>query len=260
MQADISRDEIEEILARYAIGKKPLARLLGWGDVTIIRYLSGDQPTLEYARRLKEIHDQPERYLKLLSERKDCLTGVALRKSTEAVYQQIYHTKLRAAAGLLMELWGRSLSNQEMGCVLFYLQGFAMMILGRPFYEEEFILRKEEEGVDGPLAAPEIQMFRELDQIHAPEAILRRYFSKAELGYLYQLQEALSWYGARTIEMIWREDRQAVKKSRDKQNRRMITKESMERYLEEVTGERYSMERYFDRRYRRIRGWERNHV
>jgi DNA-directed RNA polymerase subunit H (RpoH/RPB5) len=51
----ISTDEIELILARYNIGKKPLAKLLGWGETTIIRYLEGDIPTLEYSNKLKSI-------------------------------------------------------------------------------------------------------------------------------------------------------------------------------------------------------------
>ena len=34
----ITKKEIEEILIKYNIGKKPLSLVLGWGEVTIIRY------------------------------------------------------------------------------------------------------------------------------------------------------------------------------------------------------------------------------
>ena len=34
----ISKKEIEQILEKYNIGKKPLSLLLGWGEVTVIRY------------------------------------------------------------------------------------------------------------------------------------------------------------------------------------------------------------------------------
>ena len=40
----ITIKEIEEILNKYAIGKKPLSLVLGWGEVTIIRYLEGSTP------------------------------------------------------------------------------------------------------------------------------------------------------------------------------------------------------------------------
>ena len=49
MEAIISSEEIKLILDRYRIGKKPLAKLLGWGETTIIRYMEGDVPTNEYS-------------------------------------------------------------------------------------------------------------------------------------------------------------------------------------------------------------------
>ena len=45
----ITVDEIRQILESYRIGKKPLAKLLGWGETTIIRYMEGDIPTSEYS-------------------------------------------------------------------------------------------------------------------------------------------------------------------------------------------------------------------
>ena len=45
----ITVDEIKQILDEYCIGKKPLAKLLGWGETTIIRYMEGDIPTNEYS-------------------------------------------------------------------------------------------------------------------------------------------------------------------------------------------------------------------
>ena len=45
----ISIPEIAAILNNYRIGKKPLAKLLGWGETTIIRYMDGDVPTKEYS-------------------------------------------------------------------------------------------------------------------------------------------------------------------------------------------------------------------
>ena len=40
----ITIEEILEILEKYNIGKKPLSLVLGWGEVTIIRYLDGSIP------------------------------------------------------------------------------------------------------------------------------------------------------------------------------------------------------------------------
>ena len=40
----ITTEEINSILNKYKIGKKPLAKLLGSGEITLIRYLNADIP------------------------------------------------------------------------------------------------------------------------------------------------------------------------------------------------------------------------
>ena len=62
----ITSDEIIQILEKYRIGKKPLAKLLGWGETTIIRYIEGDIPTKEYSIKLRTLLDNPEFYYDLL--------------------------------------------------------------------------------------------------------------------------------------------------------------------------------------------------
>ena len=51
----ITIKEIEEILKKYAIGKKPLSLVLGWGETTIIRYLEGNTPEKAYSDILKKV-------------------------------------------------------------------------------------------------------------------------------------------------------------------------------------------------------------
>ena len=44
----ISQEEIDLILTKYDVGKRPLSLLLGWGEGTVTRYLDGDIPTKQY--------------------------------------------------------------------------------------------------------------------------------------------------------------------------------------------------------------------
>ena len=49
---------IETILAipeKYAIGKRPLSLLLGWGEQTFSRYCDGDLPTKQYSEILQNL-------------------------------------------------------------------------------------------------------------------------------------------------------------------------------------------------------------
>ena len=63
---------LETILAipeKYAIGKRPLSLLLGWGEQTFSRYCDGDIPTKQYSDTLKKIYAEPNYYAELLEKK-----------------------------------------------------------------------------------------------------------------------------------------------------------------------------------------------
>ena len=49
----VSIDDIEKIMKIYKIGKGPLSLALGFGEVTITRYLEGQIPSKEYSDIMK---------------------------------------------------------------------------------------------------------------------------------------------------------------------------------------------------------------
>lgn len=86
--------QIEQILKKYNIGAGPLAKLLGFGDVTINRYVGGQLPSKTHSDLLKEVlssHDVMGRYLE---ENKGRITPVA-------------YAKCRAAVAKISTLYGR---------------------------------------------------------------------------------------------------------------------------------------------------------
>ena len=70
----ISVSEIENILEKYDIGKRPLSLLLGWGEGTLTRYLNGDIPTMQYSDVLKRILESPYQMSEVLEQNKDKIT------------------------------------------------------------------------------------------------------------------------------------------------------------------------------------------
>jgi len=74
------------MMQRYEIGKKPLSRLLGWGDTTVMRYLDGVEPNREFAAKIECYAENPWEYANLLEENKEKLTDTAYRKTKKAVY------------------------------------------------------------------------------------------------------------------------------------------------------------------------------
>ena len=81
----ISLEHIREIPVKYAIGKRPLSLLLGWGEISFTRYCDGDLPTKQYSDTLKRIYAEPAYYLSVLEDKKDMIKPSAYKKSKLAV-------------------------------------------------------------------------------------------------------------------------------------------------------------------------------
>lgn len=82
----ISLKQIREIPEKYAIGKRPLSLLLGWGEQTFSRYADGDIPTKQYSDTLLRIYNEPAFYSELLEANKGNLKStLAYEKSRRAV-------------------------------------------------------------------------------------------------------------------------------------------------------------------------------
>ena len=86
----VSLDVILAIPKKYAIGKRPLSLLLGWGEQTFSRYCDGDIPTKQYSEILTKIYDDPIYYAELLEAGKENLKSQkTYEKSRKAVDELI---------------------------------------------------------------------------------------------------------------------------------------------------------------------------
>ena len=103
----ISLEHIRAICEKYAIGKRPLSLLLGWGEQTFSRYYEGDIPTQQYSNILKKIYEDPNYYYAVLDGNKNKL------KSEQA------YKKSKLAVELLMGKTGGG--NKKINHVIKYL-------------------------------------------------------------------------------------------------------------------------------------------
>ncbi|EPI50270.1 zinc finger/helix-turn-helix protein [Gardnerella vaginalis JCP7672] len=86
----IPLDKINEIPAKYSIGKRPLSLLLGWGEQTFSRFADGDIPSKQYSDILLRIYNDPKYYLQLLISNKDNLkSAISYEKSYKATQKLI---------------------------------------------------------------------------------------------------------------------------------------------------------------------------
>lgn len=79
----ISLDEIDEILRKYKIGKRPLSMLLGWGETTISRYYQSSIPSVKNSKVLKVILNNPKEYYEYLLTNEKKISQIAYKKSKD---------------------------------------------------------------------------------------------------------------------------------------------------------------------------------
>ena len=139
----ISLEHIQAIPVRYAIGKRPLSKLLGWGELTFTRYYEGYLPSRQYSEVLKRLYEEPSYYKALLERNKDALGSErSYEKSLRAVEKLLTLQenssggKIDRVARYLMDRC-EDLTPLMLQKALYYIQGFHYAFLGSfPFPEE----------------------------------------------------------------------------------------------------------------------------
>jgi hypothetical protein len=153
MEKPLTKEDILIILEQYRIGRKPLAKLLGWGETTVMQYLSCDIiPDNEYTKKLKKLLDDPGYYRNILIEGKNRITAVAYNKSLAAVDTMFTGSPILECATWACMCMDEKLAGVgkkdccevgEIGLlrlesVLMWSQIFAIRLLGKPIFEDEF--------------------------------------------------------------------------------------------------------------------------
>lgn len=125
----VSLDVILAIPKKYAIGKRPLSLLLGWGEQTFSRYCEGDMPTKQYSKILIKIYEDPVYYAHLLEVGKENLKSQrTYEKSKKAVDDLLNISKQNSSK---IDIAIKYLLNQceditplALQKALYYIQGF----------------------------------------------------------------------------------------------------------------------------------------
>jgi len=138
----VSLEKIRAIPERYAIGKRPLSTLLGWGEHTFTRYADGDIPTRQYSETLNQLFDDPAYYLNILEENKDRLasqqTYEKSRKAVEALIAKnmMLGEKIDAVIAYLLNQC-EDITPLALQKSLYYIQGFFYAFYGRFLFAKD---------------------------------------------------------------------------------------------------------------------------
>ncbi|WP_310603962.1 type II toxin-antitoxin system antitoxin SocA domain-containing protein [Anaerosporobacter sp.] len=225
--AIVSVDEIQQIIVNYNIGKKPLARLLGWGETTIIRYLEGDTPTTEYSDKLQAILQNPTYYYSILMRNKENLTNVAFRKSKKAVLERVMKSKIDVVAQYIINLKDSEVSAGYIQVLLFYIQVFSLAFYGREMFDDEcFTLGN---------SSPYPNVYKNMKKYGMVKLEMEdSMLEEDEKELIHAVIDGFTWYGPKALFALLERESRILNESVEGQTGRYLTKEVLKNYYKEA--------------------------
>lgn len=136
----VSIEDIEKLMKIYKIGKAPLSLALGFGEVTVPRYLEGQVPSKEYSDVVRAALASPAYMKKKLKENREKITDAAYKKamaaadSLESLFS-VSEKMLRVIAYVFERL--EEVTPLMLQKLLYFIQGIYSALYGRPIFTED---------------------------------------------------------------------------------------------------------------------------
>ncbi|MDY2957695.1 type II toxin-antitoxin system antitoxin SocA domain-containing protein, partial [Floccifex sp.] len=136
----VSIHDIEDLMEMYNIGKAPLSLALGFGEITITRYLQGQIPSKEYSDVIKKALESPAYMIEMLRINKEKIGETAYKKAMKAVLNlnDIINIpdKLLSVISYIFER-ANEVTPLALQKLLYYIQAIYMVSFQKPMYEED---------------------------------------------------------------------------------------------------------------------------
>lgn len=136
----VSIGDIEKLMKIYKIGKAPLSLALGFGEVTIPRYLEGQVPSKEYSDIVKAALASPAFMKRQLKENRGKITDAAYKKAKAAAdsLENLFSVSgkmLRVIAYVFEKL--EEVTPLMLQKLLYFIQGIYSALYGKPIFTED---------------------------------------------------------------------------------------------------------------------------
>lgn len=238
----VSIEGIEKLMKVYDIGKAPLSLALGFGEITITRYLEGQVPSHEYSNIIKKALTSPSFMKEKLNENKNKLTNTAYRKAIRSAENV---EKLFSVSDKMLDVISYIFEKQEevtpleLQKLLYYIQGIFLSIYRRPIFEEDC-----QAWVHGPVYSDVYYLFNDFlyNPIDDPRFALLEgiadNLSNDEKATINLVLNTFGMYVGKILERIthkedpWIEARKGLEK--DERSNEIISKEDIRKYFKKV--------------------------
>lgn len=155
----VATEDIEKLMKIYKIGKAPLSLALGFGEVTVPRYLEGQVPSREYSDIIKAALASPAFMKARLKENRGKITDAAYKKAMAAADSierlfSISEKMLGAIAYVFEKL--EEVTPLMLQKLLYFIQGVYSALYGKPVFAEDC-----RAWIHGPVYPEVYELFRD---------------------------------------------------------------------------------------------------
>ena len=238
----VTTEEIEKLGKIYNLGKAPLSIALGFGEVTITRYLAGQVPSKEYSDIMRAALSDTKVMKEMLESNKDKLADAAYKKAISAIAQLdalfSVPSKMLMVISYIFEQLGE-VTPLALQKILYYIQGLYFSRYGTPLFSDNC-----QAWVHGPVYAEIYDMFSSFryDPIDDPRFELLKGRSTSldekEREVIDLVVNTFGMYGGKTLEKITHKEEPWIiaRKGYDDDipSQEILSKESIKEYFVSV--------------------------
>lgn len=201
----ISKEEILELIDYYGVSQKYLSKVLGWGEITLPRYIKGNySPNIENSNKLRAIKN-PYVLLKIVEDNSEDNENSLREKLLRNINQKI--TNLENERGKLFKVvdWFLNNNSAEEGLthlalqkLLYFVQAWNYVFNGNWIFTEDC-----EAWVHGAVYRIVFDEFKVFKYSRLPKLNTASSLSKEEIEVLeFVKKNYLDIYSAKTLEKI----------------------------------------------------------
>lgn len=151
--------DIEKLMKIYKIGKAPLSLALGFGEVTITRYLAGQIPSKEYSDIIRKALTSPAYMKECLNENRAKIADAAYNKAMLAADQlETLFSVSEKMLGVISYMFERleEVTPLMLQKLLYFIQGICLALYDRPMFAENC-----QAWIHGPVFPEVYDLFRD---------------------------------------------------------------------------------------------------